>query len=400
MSDALPEYPLDMYRSRYEKAKSIMEEQNLDGLFISGEENVFYFTGLRIFNPWTSYPRPSFAFLPKNSEPILLVHENHLLHAQLCSWIRDIRYYPELTGPPAVTIAQILRESGMRIDRIGAEIGYEQRINMPPAIFLKVETELHSDFLDASSLLWRMRMIKSKEEIFSIRRACEILGQAYAEAYQAVREGMTESELAASVRSAMCKRGADRPAFLSMNTASDSGHYSSPGKMVQHTRSLMTKPPSQRVLRKGDVVWIDSGAAYKGYNSDYSRMVVLGTPTDRQLRTYRLVQRITQKCVDEMKPGVKCSEIVNVCNRELKLAGSSVIFDKGRIGHGLGLLLTEPPHIGSYDDTIIEPNMVLTIEPGMITDYGSFHLEENLLITENGKPEVLSVSADTMNTGF
>ena len=400
MSDALPEYPLEMYRSRYAKSKALMEEMNLDGLFISGEENIFYFTGVRIFNPWTSYPRPSFAVLPKNSEPILLVQENHLLHAQLSSWIKDVRYYQELNGPPATTIAQIVRDSGMQIGRIGAEIGYEQRINMPLAAFRQVEAELHSDFLDAAALLWRMRMIKSKEEIFSIRRACEILGEAYSEAYQAVREGMTESELAASLRSAICKREAEKPAFLSMNTSSDLGQGSNSGKMVQHTRSLMTKPPSQRVLRKGDVVWIDSGAVYKGYNSDYSRMVVLGKPTERQLRTYRLVQRITRKCVEEMKPGVKCSEIVKVCNQELRLAGSNVTFDYGRIGHGVGLLLTEPPHIGSYDDTIIEPNMVLTIEPGIITDYGSFHLEENLLITENGEPEVLSVSAETMKTGF
>jgi Xaa-Pro aminopeptidase len=137
----------------------------------------------------------------------------------------------------------------------------------------------------------------------------------------------------------------------------------------------------------------------KGYNSDYSRMMILGKSTERELRTYRLVQRVTRKCVDEMKRGVKCSEIVQMCNKELKLAGSDVTFDRGRIGHGLGLLLTEPPHIGSYDDTVIEPNMVLTIELGIITDYGCFHLEENLLITENG-PEVLSLSADTMRTGF
>jgi len=400
VSDALPEYPLDMYRSRYAKAKAIMEEKNLDGLFISGEENVFYFTGLRIFNPWISYPRPSFAFLPRNSEPILLVQENHLRHAQLSSWIRDVRYYQELTGPPANMIEKILRDSGMRPDRIGAEIGYEQRINMPPATFRQVESGLRSNFVDASSLLWKMRMIKSKEEINSIRQACDILGQAYTEAYEAVREGMTEWELAASVRAAMCKRGSERISFLSMTTSTDPGTTDS-GKMVQHTRSLMTKPPSQqRVIRKGDVVWIDSGAVFKGYNSDYSRMVVLGKPTERQLRTYQLVQRITRKCVEEMKSGVKCSEIVKVCNQELKLAGSTVTFDYGRIGHGIGLLSTEPPHIGSYDDTIIEPNMVLTIEPGIITDYGSFHLEENLVVTESGKPEVLSISAGTMKTGF
>jgi Xaa-Pro aminopeptidase len=376
-----------------------MEDEKLDGLFISGEENVFYFSGLRIFTSWTSYPRPTFAFLPKNADPILLVQENHLLHAQLSSWIQDVRYYQELTGPPATMITETLRDSGMRIDRIGAEIGYEQRINMPAATFRQVETNLRTNFVDAAPLLWKMRMIKSKEEIVSIRRACEILGQAYTEAYQGAGEGITESELAASLRTAMCKRGAEKPAFLSMNTSSDLGEYVDAGKMMQHTRSLMSRPPSQRPLRKGDVVWIDSGATYKGYNSDYSRMLVLGKPTERQLRTYQLVQRITRKCVDEMKPGVKCSNIVKVCNTELKLAGSNVTFDRGRIGHGLGLLLTEPPHVGSYDDTIIEPNMVLTIEPGIITDYGCFHLEENLLITDTGS-QVLSLSADTIKTGF
>jgi Xaa-Pro aminopeptidase len=62
--------------------------------------------------------------------------------------------------------------------------------------------------------------------------------------------------------------------------------------------------------------------------------------------------------------------------------------------------LTEPPDIGLYDDTIIEPNMVLAIEPGIIANYGSFHLEENVLVNEAGEPEILSVPTGSIKTGF
>jgi Xaa-Pro aminopeptidase len=134
MSDALPEYPLQMYRARYERARKLMEEMKFDGLFISGEENMFYFTGVRVYTAWTTYSRPFFAILPKDTDPILLCQENRLLHTRLSTWIKDIRHYEELNGPPAAAITQIIRDSGIR-GKIGAELGYEQRINMPLATF-------------------------------------------------------------------------------------------------------------------------------------------------------------------------------------------------------------------------------------------------------------------------
>jgi len=123
-----------------------MGEMGIDGLFISGEENMFYFTGIRFFTPWTSYPRPSFAALPREGEPILLVQENHLTHGRLASWVKDVRDYPELNGPPAETVAGIIEDAGLKGRRIGAEIGYEQRINMPVETFLRVQRIIGVDF--------------------------------------------------------------------------------------------------------------------------------------------------------------------------------------------------------------------------------------------------------------
>ena len=85
----------------------------------------------------------------------------------------------------------------------------------------------------------------------------------------------------------------------------------------------------------------------------------------------------------------------------MKLAGLDVAFDRGRIGHGIGLLLTEPPHIGPYDHTVLEPNMVLAIEPGIVTDYGTFNVEENVRIMESGEPEILTPSPpEILDSGF
>jgi Xaa-Pro aminopeptidase len=96
-----------------------------------------------------------------------------------------------------------------------------------------------------------------------------------------------------------------------------------------------------------------------------------------------------------VRPGVRASEIARFCYGRLEELDfpitSSIARLAVRIGHGVGLNLTEPPHIGVHDDTSLEPGMVITLEPGVATEWGTFHIEENVVVTEDG-PEVLSDS--------
>lgn len=395
--DSLIEFPASVYIERFKRVKDLMEEGGIDGLFLTSEENVFYFSGVRFFSPGVSYTRPSFLLLPRDSDPILLVHENHVTHARLSSWIRDVRGYSEMNAAPIDSITQMFRDAGVIDGRIASELGYEQRINMPYNAFRKIEKSLKNEFVDGSSVIWKVRMKKDQEEIESIRMACEILGRAYRETFEKLEPGMSEHEVASSIKSAICRFGGERPSFLVLNVANDFSDHRAERDVSPHTLALMTRPPTDKKLRSGDLIWIDSGAVYRGYNCDFSRIFILGRLSERQRKMYRLVKQLTRDCISIIRAGIKCSEIVKFCNNWLKNAGLSISFEHGRIGHGVGLLVTEPPHIGIYDDTIIEPGMVLTIEPGIVTDYGTFHLEENIVVKDSDEPEIISPLEDYLS---
>jgi Xaa-Pro aminopeptidase len=96
-----------------------------------------------------------------------------------------------------------------------------------------------------------------------------------------------------------------------------------------------------------------------------------------------------------IRPGIRASEIAKRLNdrvNNLPLPVTSHISTiAGRVGHGIGLDLTEPPHLSEADPTVLQPGMVIAIEPGVATDYGIFHIEENVIVTPGGH-DVISVT--------
>ena len=92
----------------------------------------------------------------------------------------------------------------------------------------------------------------------------------------------------------------------------------------------------------------------------------------------------TQTGLDAIKPGVTAAGVAKACYRYARNKGVELSFRAGRLGHGVGMVITEPPHIEIYDDTVLKPGMVIAVEPGFVTDVGTFHIEENVVVTEEG----------------
>jgi Xaa-Pro aminopeptidase len=158
---------------------------------------------------------------------------------------------------------------------------------------------------------------------------------------------------------------------------------------------LPSKPPERRAIHSGDMLWIDAGCTVTGYWSDYSRAGVVGGPTPQQQAAHEAICGITRQAVEMVRPGVKCSDIGRFCNEQVARLPFPITSDisglAARAGHGIGLALTELPHVADYDDTVLGPGMIITIEPGVATEYGTFHVEENVLVTPAGR-EVLSAA--------
>jgi Xaa-Pro aminopeptidase len=137
------------------------------------------------------------------------------------------------------------------------------------------------------------------------------------------------------------------------------------------------------------------GCAVAGYWCDFDRCGVVGGPTRRQLDAQRAANEITALGVSMVRPGANTQEIARMCASEMQRFPFPITSDIGhlaaRIGHGVGLARVEPPNVADYENTVLEPGMVITIEPGVATEFGVFHVEQNVLVTDAGH-EILSTA--------
>jgi len=371
------EFPRSEYEQRYAKAQELMEKGDIDVLIITEGKNYYYFTGHDVVGrSWRSYSRASIALLPRAGEPIILVHEFVASDAKRETWIDDVRPYTSLRSMPVAQIGEALKE--LRGRRIGAELGFEQRMDLPHNDVQELLRSVKAEFVDASALLWSLRMVKSKCEIDRVRQACRITGEAYADCFGGITAGMSEQEISQLLKKSAIERGADGIAF-SFITSGDGNYDRISGK------------PTQRRVESGDMVWMDTAVYYGHYASDFSRAGVVGGASEKQEKMQRAVSEATLRTADAIRPGWTAKDVVETCRREMGREGLASSFKAGRLGHGIGMSSTEPPHITEYDETILRPGMTITIEPGVVEQYGVFHVEENILVTEDGT-EILSES--------
>jgi len=373
-------FPRSEYELRWNRARELMEKEHLDALFITEPLNYYYFSGA---SPSFSYARWTIITLPKKGQPILMAHEFVEESTKRETWIENVRIYKNLVETPVSLIKQVFEELKLTDGKVGAELGYEQRLGLAYNDFLHLKQALpKTNFIDASHVFWKLRMIKSKAEAALLRKTCEITSEAYEECFQSIEEGMTEKEVEKIFLDAMTNRGGTRPwCFIN----SGPSNY-----------SVISGSPTNQKLKKGNTIWIDGGCNYRGYWSDFCRIASIGPASEKQKQMHETTLRLTETCVDMIRPNVKVSEIAEACDKELKKKGLECTFKAGRIGHGIGLMLTEPPHMASYDRTILEPGMTITIEPGFVTDYGVFQMEQDILVTANDH-EVLSKASTELH---
>ena len=361
------------FLERQAKCRELLEKNGMCGMIVSAEANINYYSGYRTHTPWTTFTRPMFLFIPVKGNPLLYTQTFVTPEATVTSAGCDNRNFDSLLGPTAKELADIARELGMDKGKLGMELGFEQRINFQPDTFLALKEELpEAEFTDASwSVIWAQRIIKSPKEIACHRIACEATGYAHDMTFSHICEGMSEFEIAVEVQKYMLEAGAERPGFVIVT--SGEGNY-----------GRISSIASDRRIQKGDMLWLDLGAQYNGYWSDYCRAGIVGDAPDYLKRAQDDIYRVTDDAARLMKPGVPVSEIALECGRALERYGYEATYDCGRMGHGMGLMSTEPPSVTIHDDIILQEGMIINLEPGIVTDRGVFCIEENYVITADG----------------
>lgn len=376
-------FSCEEHTARVKAVQAAMADTGTDILLLTDEHNIRYFSGF--FTPfWQSPTRPWFLLVPAGGKPVAVIPEIGAA-CMAGTWITDIRTWPsphpgdDGIGLLADTITELASES----PAIGLPMGRETSLRMPLSEFELLRTRLAgAEWRDVAPMLKRLRAVKSEAEIAKIRRSCHAASRAFAELPGLVRPGMSEIEVFRAFRIACLDEGADEIAYLSGGAGP--GGY---GDIIS--------PPSERRLADGDVLILDTGCRWDGYFCDFDRNFAVGSVADDVGDAYRIVWDATEAGLQAVRPGMTCASLFGAMDAVLSAAAdpAQVGGTVGRLGHGLGMQLTEYPSLAPFDETVLEVGMVITLEPGYAFAPGRMMVhEENIVVREDGA-ELLSIRA-------
>lgn len=243
---------------------------------------------------------------------------------------------------------------------------------LPAEIYLEIQARLPQVMLvDVSAVTNEIRMIKDEQELHYMREAIKICDLAFSHILDFIRPGITEHDIGLELELFMKKHGAER---IKANHVIASG----PRSCLPHGQA------TERVIEVGDFVKMDFGAVVNGYFSDFTRTVVVGLPSEKQLEIYQIVRHAQEESLKAIGPGKKCSEIDGVGRGIIRAAGYGDNFGHS-LGHSLGLAIHEQPAMRATDDTVLQEGMVITVEPGIyIPGFGGVRIEDLIVITKDG----------------
>ncbi len=227
------------------------------------------------------------------------------------------------------------------------------------------------ELVPAGKWIEQLRMVKDQDELVIMREAAGLADRTFNHIIGLLKPGMREMDVALEIEFYMRHHGATSSSF---ETIVASGERS----------ALPHGVASDRILQYGEYVKMDFGAFYQGYCSDITRTVMLGKPTDRHLDIYQIVLEAQQATLEGIRPGMTGREADAIARNIITKHGYGELFGHGT-GHGLGMEIHESPRLSLTGDTILEPGMTVTVEPGIyIAGFGGVRIEDDVVITQAG----------------
>ena len=359
------------FEIRLERAQELLYENKLDALLISNPSNLRYFSGIDT-HFWESPTRPWFLVVPLSGRAIAVIPEIGEKLFQK-SFVKDIYTWssPNINGDDISPLKSLLESLPSRFGAIGAELGKEMTIRMPVLDFGLLQDNSKFDIVDGTSLIWKLRTVKTINEIKKIEIVTHIVSDVFEILPTLISINDSERDVARKFKREILKRGADSIPYLPV--------VSGKGGVSQ-----IIGNPTSKLISSGDFLYIDTGTTFDGYFCDFDRNFTIGKASEVVKRINEILWHATEEGIKSLVPGAKTKDVWKKINKKIEDFGF-LVQGEGRYGHGFGLQLTEPPSISSFDETIIQENMVLTIEPSIEYEPGKIIVhEENVLISKEG----------------
>tara|TARA_R110002012_G_scaffold106871_8_gene248345 strand:- start:11662 stop:12807 length:1146 start_codon:yes stop_codon:yes gene_type:complete len=362
-------FALSEYEARLARAQSMMAAQDLAALLLTTEAEIRYFTGF-LTRFWQSPSRPWFLVIPAAGKPIAVIP---LIGAALMAqtWVSDIRTWrsPHPVDDGITLLSDTLNETAPH-GRIGIPSGPETYLRIPQTDWERVKGSVTGTFVADGAITARLRAIKSVSEIEKIERACSIAGRAFARVPEIATEQRPLSSVFRDFQRLLLEEGADWVPYLA-GGAGPNGY----GDVIS--------PATDAPLQRGDILMLDTGAVYDGYFCDFDRNFAIATSSAAAKDSHRRLIDAVDAAAESARPGTTAAELFHVMDTIVTGGGGGP--DTGRLGHGLGMQLTEGLSLIPEDKTALVPGMVITLEPGIETMGGRIMVhEENIVITETG----------------
>ncbi|MGB9804014.1 M24 family metallopeptidase [Desulfofundulus sp.] len=352
-------------QGRIKRLLARIAQENVDAFLVMRPENLFYLSG---------FTGSAGALVVTERQVYLMVDFRYFEQArEQCSFCQVVGFQGSLYE----ALAERLPHWG--VERLGCEgdfLSYKQVITLQEKLENIPVAPLHG-------LVEELRQVKDREEIELLSRAVALADRAFEHILDCLKPGVTEWDVAVELECFMRRLGASKSAF-------DTIVASGPRGALPHGVA------SHRVIRAGEMVTMDFGCLYGGYNSDLTRTVVLGSPHPRQQEIYDLVLAAQRAALAAVRAGVKACEVDRAAREVIASAGYGENFGHST-GHGVGLAVHEEPSVSQKSEVVLQPGMVITVEPGIyLPGWGGVRIEDMVVVEEQGCRILTSAPKDPL----
>ncbi|GBD28031.1 Creatinase [bacterium HR31] len=370
---------------RLARAREAMAASGLEALLVWKDENVRYLTSLR---PQLIAGKSGLlnGALLTPEEVVLFTSGGDFDRARdSMPWVAEFHPIPILEEPGLVgyfvdrVLRPVLQRRGLLRARVGTDLAsfvlHEALRDRLPEV----------RWSDGDAVMQRARRVKLPEEVALIEEAVAMAEAVTQAALEAIRPGVREVEVAGEALRVLHRLGGEY------------AHVTTPFVASGERMSPPTRLSTDKLIRHGDLVFVDIGCMWNGYFADVGRTVACGEPSPEQRRVYRAVYDAHRAGLEAMRPGVTNRDVADRIRAEARRHGLEEHFLTLFIGHGIGVGSNEPPYVGEVfpdaGEVVLEPGMVFAMEPLIwvpgVRGGGGVRLEDMVLVTDSG-PRVLS----------
>lgn len=337
---------------KLQKLRNEMAKQNIEALLVTSSYNLRYITnftgsaGLALVTKEQAFFITDFRYTEQASEQVT---EFKVVQAK----------------------TNLLEEAAEKAKELGIEsLAFEQDY-VTYSSYLQYQEKMGSALKPVSGLIEKIRMFKTPEEVGILKAAAKIADDAFEHICGFIKAGQTELEISNELEFFMRKQGATSSSF---DTIVASGLRS----------ALPHGVATDKIVEQGDMITLDYGALYNGYISDITRTVAVGEPSEKMKEIYQIVLDAQMLGVEKIGPGMTGIEADAIARDYIKSKGYGEAFGHST-GHGIGLEVHEGPGLSFKSQTVLEPGMAVTVEPGIyLPGIGGVRIEDDILITESG----------------